>query len=73
MNIVTQLQADNEIPAPPESVPSYKDLEETAKKERLRLEELLKSKGLRVGSYPRFIVAVKGQKVMLFTFSVTSC
>lgn len=58
-------EADNEIPAPPESVPSYKDLEETAKKERLRLEELLKSKGLRVGSYPRFIVAVKGQKVTI--------
>lgn len=53
-------------PMPSESpqTPSYNDLEETAKKERLRVEELLKSKGIRYGSYPRFTVAVKGQKVV---------
>lgn len=60
------------MPKPPESAPSYNDLEEIAKKERLRLEELIKSKGLRVGSYPRFIVGHKGQKVKSFTFSLMS-
>lgn len=58
-------EADSKIPKPPESAPSYNDLEEIAKKERLRLEELIKSKGLRVGSYPRFIVGHKGQKVTI--------
>ncbi|KAL3521914.1 hypothetical protein ACH5RR_014748 [Cinchona calisaya] len=54
-------------PMPPQSpqTPSYNDLEETAKKERLRVEELLKSKAIRYGSYPRFTVAVKGQKVTI--------
>lgn len=62
-------QADGKTPTPPESPPSYTDLEETAKQERLRLEELLKSKGMKYGSYPRFIVAVKGQKVSASTFT----
>lgn len=39
------------------------DLEEVAKKERRRIEELLARKGMRYGSYPKFTVAVKGQKV----------
>lgn len=57
-------QADGQTPTPPESPPSYADLEEIAKKERHRLEELIKSKGMKLGlSCPRFIVAVKGQKV----------
>ncbi|PON91300.1 Spastin [Trema orientale] len=50
-------------PLPSESPATYVDLEEIAKKERQRIEELLKSKGIRSGSYPRFTVAVKGQKV----------
>lgn len=58
-------EADGKTPTPTESPPSYADLEETAKQERLRLEELLKSKGMKYGSYPRFIVAVKGQKVTI--------
>ncbi|KAL3820759.1 hypothetical protein ACJIZ3_006664 [Penstemon smallii] len=51
----------------PESPPasSHRDLEEIAKKEKLRLEELLKSKGVRSGSCPRFTVAVKGQKLTI--------
>ncbi|KAK4710042.1 hypothetical protein R3W88_004555 [Solanum pinnatisectum] len=46
-------------------IPSHNPLEETAKRERLRLENLLKSKGVKYGSYPRFTVAVKGQKVTI--------
>ncbi|KAF3674034.1 meiotic spindle formation protein mei-1 isoform X2 [Capsicum chacoense] len=46
-------------------IPSHSPLEETAKKERHRLENLLKSKGVKHGSYPRFTVAVKGQKVTI--------
>lgn len=63
------LQADGDTPNPPVSPPSYADLEETAKQERIRLEELIKSKGLKYGSYPRFIVAVKGQKVSVSNFA----
>lgn len=50
-------------PTPSESPASYVDLEEIAKKERQRIEELLKAKGIRYGSYPRFTLAIKGQKV----------
>ncbi|KAJ4703984.1 putative 26S protease regulatory subunit [Melia azedarach] len=50
---------------PSESPSSYADLEEIAKKERQRLEELLKRKGMNYGSYPKFTVAVKGQKVTI--------
>uniref|UniRef100_A0A2P2KK62 Uncharacterized protein MANES_16G002800 n=2 Tax=Rhizophora mucronata TaxID=61149 RepID=A0A2P2KK62_RHIMU len=50
------------LPSPHPSS-SYADLEEIAKTERQRIEELLRSKGIRYGSYPRFTVAVKGQKV----------
>ncbi|CAN4124163.1 unnamed protein product [Withania somnifera] len=46
-------------------IPSHNPLEETAKMERRRLEILLKSKGVKYGSYPRFNVAVKGQKVTI--------
>ncbi|KAJ6401994.1 hypothetical protein OIU84_014132 [Salix udensis] len=56
----------SEPPLPSESSPSsYGDLEEIAKKERQRIEELLKSKGIKYGSYPRFTIAVKGQKVTI--------
>ncbi|KAJ0965478.1 hypothetical protein J5N97_026616 [Dioscorea zingiberensis] len=37
--------------------------EDTVSRERRRLEELLRSKGMQPGSYPPFTVAVKGQKV----------
>ncbi|KAL5729839.1 hypothetical protein ACHQM5_002735 [Ranunculus cassubicifolius] len=53
-------------PLGPESPPSgYVDVEKTVKKERIRLEELLKSKGMAQGSYPKFTVAMKGQKVSI--------
>ncbi|KAL9273358.1 Proteasome-activating nucleotidase-like protein [Drosera capensis] len=54
---------------PPESPQIHLDLEEAARKERLRLESLLRSKGLSYGSYPRFTVAVKEQKTT-FRFQV---
>lgn len=50
-------------PLPSEPPASPVDLEEIAKKERQRIENLLKDKGIKYGSYPRFTVAVKGQKV----------
>ncbi|EEF43805.1 26S proteasome regulatory subunit 7 isoform X1 [Ricinus communis] len=50
---------------PSESPSSYKDLEEIATKERQRIEGLLKLRGIKNGSYPRFMVAVKGQKVTI--------
>lgn len=42
------------------------ELQEFAKKERQRIDELLRSKEIPHGSYPRFSVAVKGQKVIAF-------
>ncbi|CAI9787860.1 unnamed protein product [Fraxinus pennsylvanica] len=59
-------EATAKIPAP-ECPPtsSHNSMEEIARKEKARLEELLKSKGIRYGSYPRFTVAVKGQKVTI--------
>ncbi|KAJ7967744.1 katanin p60 ATPase-containing subunit A1 [Quillaja saponaria] len=56
---------DAKPPLPSGSPPSYGDLEGIAKKERERIQELIRSKGMRYGSYPRFIVAVKGQKVTI--------
>ncbi|PPD96404.1 hypothetical protein GOBAR_DD06567 [Gossypium barbadense] len=52
-------------PLPSEPPTSHVNLEETAKKERQRIEQMLKDKGIRHGSYPRFTVAVKGQKVTI--------
>ncbi|XP_042497647.1 uncharacterized protein LOC122076414 [Macadamia integrifolia] len=57
--------ADPEVPLPSKSPSSYTDLEKIVKKKRLRLEELLKSRGMFYGSYPRFTVAMKGQKVTI--------
>ncbi|KAK6123923.1 hypothetical protein DH2020_042342 [Rehmannia glutinosa] len=56
-----------ETPPPPESPPvsSHHYLEEIARRDKARLEELLKNKGGRFGSYPRFTVSVKGQKVTI--------
>ncbi|KAF3451770.1 hypothetical protein FNV43_RR07866 [Rhamnella rubrinervis] len=58
---------------PSETPASYMDLEETARKERRRIEESLKSKGVLYGSYPRFNVAVKGQKVTIKFQIPTTC
>ncbi|KAH6823357.1 P-loop containing nucleoside triphosphate hydrolases superfamily protein [Perilla frutescens var. hirtella] len=54
-------------PPPLESSPaaSKPNLDEIARKEKARLEEWLKSKGGRTGSYPRFTVSVKGPKVTI--------
>lgn len=49
---------------PSESPSGGENIEEMAKRERLRIEELLKSKGMQHGSFPKFSVAVKGQKVV---------
>lgn len=52
-------------PPSPSTLPSSPEgLEGTAKKERERILQLLKSRGIRYGSYPNFTVAVKGQKVV---------
>ncbi|GER52904.1 P-loop containing nucleoside triphosphatehydrolases superfamily protein [Striga asiatica] len=66
-------EATAKFPPPPESTAtpppmksppvSSHDLEEIARNDKARLEELLKNKGVRFGSYPRFTVSVKGQKV----------
>ncbi|KAL5097436.1 hypothetical protein RYX36_001763 [Vicia faba] len=41
------------------------DVQEIAKKERERIQDLLKTRGIRQGSCPHFSVAVKGQKVSI--------
>lgn len=51
---------DETSSAPIDPPPNYVDI---AKKERARVEELIQSKGTQYGSYPRFNVAVRGQKV----------
>ncbi|GJW88603.1 ribonuclease H-like domain-containing protein [Tanacetum coccineum] len=58
-------EAEAKSPLPPEAPATHVDMEAIAKKERTRLEELLKSKGMPHGFYPRFTVAVKGQKVTI--------
>ncbi|XP_071713975.1 uncharacterized protein [Rutidosis leptorrhynchoides] len=58
-------EAEAKTPLPPESPATHVDMEAIAKNERVRLEALLKSKGMQYGSYPRFTVAVKGQKVTI--------
>jgi hypothetical protein len=40
-------------------------VEDLARKERRRIMELIESQGMLPGSYPKFDVAVKGQKVVL--------
>lgn len=45
--------------------PNHSFLEELAMKEKNRLGELIKTKGMLIGSYPRYTVAVKGQKVAI--------
>lgn len=56
-------EADAKTSSSADSPSGYEDVEQIARNEKQRLEELLKSKGMRYGSYPRFTVAIKGQKV----------
>ncbi|XP_057431529.1 cell division control protein 48 isoform X2 [Lotus japonicus] len=49
------------------------DVQETARKERHRIDELLRSRGIRSGSYPGFTVAVKGQKVSIKVLIPPGC
>ncbi|KAI3847781.1 hypothetical protein MKX03_009764 [Papaver bracteatum] len=59
-----EVQAPSAESPSTETPPSdFENLEKIVRQERLRLEDLLKSKGLLRGSYPPFSVAVKGQKV----------
>ncbi|KAI7746814.1 hypothetical protein M8C21_007721 [Ambrosia artemisiifolia] len=60
-----EAEAEAKSPCPPEAPSPPVDMEAVAKKERARLENLLKSKGMQYGSYPRFTVGVKGQKVTI--------
>ncbi|KFK30962.1 hypothetical protein AALP_AA6G050000 [Arabis alpina] len=55
-------EANDKASSPIDPPQSYVDI---AKKERARIEELIKSKGTRTGSYPRFDVALRGQKITL--------
>lgn len=61
----TALPPESAETAPPPEAPvlNHLNLEEIARKDKARLEKLLKNKGGRSGSYPRFTVSVKGQKV----------
>ncbi|XP_051124881.1 uncharacterized protein LOC127247184 isoform X3 [Andrographis paniculata] len=67
-------EAVAKTPPQPESAPetgkiphseSNQNLDEIARREKARLEEILRSKGGQTGFYPRFIVSVKGQKVRI--------
>ncbi|XP_048131695.1 probable 26S proteasome regulatory subunit 10B isoform X1 [Rhodamnia argentea] len=65
---VAYADADKPVESPPllsETPSGGAKLEEIARTERRRVEESLKSKGMHYGSYPRFSVGVKGQKVTL--------
>ncbi|KAK3017717.1 hypothetical protein RJ639_003073 [Escallonia herrerae] len=62
-NVDSKANANAKPPVPTPTPSSYVDLEESARNERRLLEELLKSKNMKYGSYPQFTVAVKGQKI----------
>nr|XP_004293327.2 PREDICTED: probable 26S protease regulatory subunit 10B isoform X1 [Fragaria vesca subsp. vesca] len=47
----------------PADAPVSNNVEDIAKKQRQDIEDRLKSKGMRRGTYPNFTVSVKGQKV----------
>ncbi|XP_010539308.1 PREDICTED: uncharacterized protein LOC104813427 [Tarenaya hassleriana] len=55
-------EADGKPSSPKDSTANYVDM---AKKERARIEELLRSKEMHHGSIPRFNVAIKGQKTTI--------
>ncbi|XP_021770815.1 uncharacterized protein LOC110735002 [Chenopodium quinoa] len=59
----SEVSADS--PLPPDIPSSYDNLEEIAKKEQWRLEDLIRSKGMEYGSYPQFTVALKGEKIAI--------
>ncbi|KAL4019750.1 hypothetical protein IC575_018506 [Cucumis melo] len=53
-------------PPPPKDLSTHADMEDVAKKERLRIiEQLNRNKGTKYGACPRFTVGVKGQKVSI--------
>ncbi|KAE8689688.1 P-loop containing nucleoside triphosphate hydrolases superfamily protein isoform 2 [Hibiscus syriacus] len=58
-------EVSSKPPLPLKPPASHVNLEETATKEKRRIAQRLKDKGIRYGSYPRFTVAVKGQKVTI--------
>ncbi|KAF5728896.1 P-loop containing nucleoside triphosphate hydrolases superfamily protein isoform 1 [Tripterygium wilfordii] len=60
-------------PLPSASPSSYELLVEIAHKERKRVEDSLRSRGVKHGSYPQFNVAVKGQKVTIKFQVPTTC
>ncbi|KAK2992202.1 hypothetical protein RJ640_005689 [Escallonia rubra] len=62
-NVDSKANANAKPPVPTPTPSSYVDLEESARNEKRLLEELLKSKNMKYGSYPQFTVAVKGQKI----------
>ncbi|GMI89135.1 hypothetical protein HRI_002582800 [Hibiscus trionum] len=67
-DVVADVDADkvsSKPPLPSEPPTSHVNLEETAKKEKWRIEQRLKDKGIRYGSYSQFTVDVKGQKVTI--------
>ncbi|KAF8086443.1 hypothetical protein N665_0625s0008 [Sinapis alba] len=55
-------QANGKSSSPIDPPPNYADI---AKKERARIQELIQSKGTQYGSFPRFNVSVRGQKITL--------
>lgn len=57
-------------PLPAKDLSTHADMEEIAKKERQRIEQLIRNKGMKYGACPRFTVGVKGQKVLYFFFPV---
>ncbi|CAH9059178.1 unnamed protein product [Cuscuta europaea] len=57
--------ASGNLPSGPLPTTRHSDLEELAMKEKNRLGELIKDKGMLFGSYPRYTVAVKGQKIVI--------
>ncbi|ESQ38166.1 hypothetical protein EUTSA_v10028536mg [Eutrema salsugineum] len=63
-------EANEKSSVPIDPPPNYVDV---AKKERARVEELIQSKGTQYGSYPRFNVAVRSQKITLKFQVPSSC
>ncbi|CAN6972389.1 unnamed protein product [Brassica rapa subsp. trilocularis] len=55
-------EVSNKSSVPADPPPNYADI---AKKERARIQELIQSKGTQYGSFPRFNVSVRGQKITL--------
>ncbi|XP_022132785.1 probable 26S proteasome regulatory subunit 10B isoform X2 [Momordica charantia] len=60
-------------PPQPNDLTTHADMEEIAKRERRRIEQLIRNKGLKYGACPRFTVGVKGQKVTIKFQVPSSC